>query len=202
MEDPLASPLLTAVLESRDAVALAEHRLLEARTDVWRAALAAGVPVRPPRFGERPPALTELVTHVATRIDPAADRLRTAHAELVAAEAAASSAHDVAAVVVRRFRESLAPGERDLDIGESLLRGGERVHRFDALLDVAGRAVRVARTARCGERRGLRWRTPKEKPEPFRLCDPCHGRPDVAPRTWPAPRPRWSLPLLGRRAWR
>ena len=190
MDDPLASDLLTAVLESREATRIAERRVVEARTEVWARAVAAGVSVRTPRCDERPPAVTELASRLGDRTDPLAERLRAAHDELEAAEIAASAAHDRAAAAARQFRQSLLEPDRRLDLGEARLaaRRGD-VHRFRALVDVTGRPRRTARAAICGQRRGLGWRPVDEKPSTFQLCGPCHGFDAVPVLAWPAVRP-------------
>lgn len=176
MDDPLDSDLLAAVHESREAVRIAELVVVDARTEVWARAVAAGVSVRTPRCDEHPPAVAELAALLGDRTDPLAERLRAAHEELEAAEVAASAAHDRAALRARRFRESLPEPDRRLDLGEARLAGRRGdVHRFHALVDVAGRPRRTARMAICGQRRGLGWRAIDGRPSTFQLCGPCHG---------------------------
>ena len=187
MDDQLASDLLAAVHKSRVAVRIAEARVVEARTEVWARAVAAGVSVRTPRCDVRPPAVTELAALLDDRTDPLAERLRAAHEELEAAEIAATAAHERAAAAARGFRESLPAPDRRLDLGEVRLAGRRGdVHRFHALLDVTGRPRRTAGTAICGRRRGLGWRAVVDKPSAFQLCGTCHGFEAVPVLAWPA----------------
>lgn len=197
MDDQLASDLLAAVHKSRVAVRIAEARVVEARTEVWARAVAAGVSVRTPRCDGRPPAVTELAALLDDRTDPLAERLRAAHEELEAAEIAASAAHDRAAAAARQFRAALPESDRRLDLGEARLAGrGGDVHRFHALVDVRGRPRRTARAAICGQRRGLGWRTVDEKPSAIQLCAQCHGDEPVTAAARPAlPSTRLPRPI-------
>jgi len=133
--------------------------------------------------------VNELAALLGGRSDPLAERLRAAHADLEAAEVAASAAHDRAALVARQFRDSLPEADRRLDLGESRLasRRGD-VHRFHALVDVTGRPRRTARAAICGQPRGFGWRTVGERPGTFRLCGPCHRSTTVLMITAPVSR--------------